>query len=144
MYERARGKAVEKRALEQQLTAMQAQEAEAQLQARHLAEITGTQPSARRPKTAAEVLEACGDELDDELEGLFRRNAESLATQERKQHRSLLGDAKSASSTASLLGDASTHAERSLAEHTTAHHARPQLTDRGAPGRGARASRRWR
>ena len=53
-------------------------EAEAQLQAHHLAEITGS-TATRRPRTAAEVMEDCSGEMDSELEDLFRRNASGLA-----------------------------------------------------------------
>jgi hypothetical protein len=52
-------------------------DAEAQLQAHHLAEITGTSDR-RRPRTAAEVLEECEGEMDSELEELFRRNQTNL------------------------------------------------------------------
>ena len=51
--------------------------AEAQLQAHHLAEITGS-VSRSRPRTAAEVLEECEGEMDSELEELFRRNQTNL------------------------------------------------------------------
>ncbi|CAH0374113.1 unnamed protein product [Pelagomonas calceolata] len=52
-------------------------DAEAQLQAHHLAEITGTHTRSR-PRTAAEVLEECEGEMDSELEELFRRNQTNL------------------------------------------------------------------
>ena len=52
-------------------------DAEAQLQAHHLAEITGSHQRSR-PRTAAEVLEECEGEMDSELEELFRRNQTNL------------------------------------------------------------------
>ena len=56
-------------------------EAEAQLQALHLAAITGSGAAAPapRPRTAAEIIDECAGEIDDELEGLFRANAASLS-----------------------------------------------------------------
>ncbi|KAH8090006.1 hypothetical protein JL720_6302 [Aureococcus anophagefferens] len=60
-------------------------EAEAQLQALHLAAITGSGAAAPapRPRTAAEIIDECAGEIlceiDDELEDLFRANAASLS-----------------------------------------------------------------
>ena len=59
---------------------------EARLQALHLAEITGVRPGTAqtaaepaRPKTAAEIIDECAGDMDDELEDLFRTNAASLS-----------------------------------------------------------------
>ncbi len=64
--------ATENRELRERLS-----DAEAQLQAHHLAEITGSHQRSR-PRTAAEVLEECEGEMDSELEELFRRNQTNL------------------------------------------------------------------
>ncbi len=78
-------------------------DAEAQLQAHHLAEITGSHQRSR-PRTAAEVLEECEGEMDSELEELFRRNQTNLthikqeiAVMKGEQSTSLIDEAPPAS-----------------------------------------------